>query len=36
MEEERFSGLPENAHRELKDGEEYHPILSPEKKLSRS
>ncbi|HOK36547.1 MAG TPA: oligopeptide transporter, OPT family [Paludibacteraceae bacterium] len=31
MEEERFSGLPENAHRELKDGEEYHPILSPEK-----
>lgn len=31
MEEERFSGLPENAYRELKDGEQYHPILSPEK-----
>ncbi|HRU64145.1 MAG TPA: OPT/YSL family transporter, partial [Paludibacteraceae bacterium] len=31
MEEERFSGLPENAHRELMEGEEYHPILSPEK-----
>lgn len=31
MEEERFSGLPENAHRELKEGEEYRPILLPEK-----
>jgi len=31
MPEERFSGLPENAHRELKEGEEYRPILLPEK-----
>lgn len=26
--------LPENAFRELKPGEEYKPILSPEKSLS--
>lgn len=24
-------GLPENAQRELKPGEDYHPILSPDK-----
>ncbi len=29
---EQVSGLPENAYRELKDGEKYVPILSPEKK----
>ena len=26
--------LPENAHRELKPGEEYQPILDPEKKYA--
>lgn len=31
MEEEKFTGLPENAYRELKEGEEYKPILSPDK-----
>jgi len=29
--EEKVSGLPENAYRELKEGEEYKPILSPDK-----
>ncbi|MCL2596520.1 MAG: oligopeptide transporter, OPT family [Paludibacter sp.] len=29
--EEKVIGLPENASRELKDGEEYHPIMSPKK-----
>ncbi len=28
---EKFTGLPENAFRELKEGEEYEPILSPTK-----
>jgi putative OPT family oligopeptide transporter len=27
--DEKLSGLPENAYRELKEGEEYKPILSP-------
>ena len=31
MEEDNFK-LPENAHRELKPGEEYEPILSKNKK----
>ncbi len=31
MEEEKISGLPENAYRELKDGEEYKPLLSADK-----
>jgi len=31
MEEEKITGLPENASRELKDGEEYLPLLSPDK-----
>ena len=31
MEEKRQTSLPENAHRELKPGEEYRPILSPER-----
>ncbi|MBO8484377.1 MAG: oligopeptide transporter, OPT family [Bacteroidetes bacterium] len=31
MEENKKTGLPENAHRELKPGEEYKPLLSPEK-----
>ena len=30
MEKQRMT-LPENAHRELKDGEQYRPLLSPEK-----
>lgn len=30
-EEEKASGLPENAYRELKEGETYHPLMSPEK-----
>ena len=29
-EEEKVQGLPENAYRELKEGEVYHPIMSPE------
>ena len=29
--EEKKTQLPENAHRELKDGEEYQPLLSPQK-----
>ena len=29
--EEKVSGLPENAFRELKQGEEYKPIMSPDK-----
>jgi len=29
--EEKVTGLPENAYRELKDGEEYKPIMSPYK-----
>ena len=29
--EEQFTGLPENAFRELKDGEQYDPILSSKK-----
>lgn len=29
--EEKISGLPENAFRELKPGEEYKPIMSPDK-----
>lgn len=29
--EEKASGLPENAYRELKEGEVYKPILSPDK-----
>ena len=32
MEEEKKKvGLPENAYRELKKGEDYHPIMSPDK-----
>jgi len=31
MEEEKITGLPENASRELADGEEYKPLLSPDK-----
>ena len=30
--EQKTTSLPENAYRELKEGESYHPILSPEKK----
>ena len=29
--EEKITQLPENAHRELKPGEEYQPLLSPKK-----
>lgn len=31
MEEEKITGLPENASRELREGEEYKPLLSPDK-----
>lgn len=31
MEEEKVTGLPENASRELREGEEYKPLLSPDK-----
>ena len=31
MEENKVTKLPENAHRELKPGEEYQPLLSPNK-----
>ena len=29
QEEDKFTGLPENAFRELKPGEVYHPLMSP-------
>jgi putative OPT family oligopeptide transporter len=29
--EEKITGLPENAFRELKEGEEYKPVMSPDK-----
>lgn len=28
-EQEKITGLPENAYRELKEGEEYHPVMPP-------
>ena len=28
--EEKVTGLPENASRELREGEEYKPLLSPQ------
>lgn len=31
QDEEKGSGLPENAYRELKEGEEYKPVMSPDK-----
>ena len=31
MEEQKKTQLPDNAHRELKPGEEYQPLLSPQK-----
>jgi len=34
MEEKKQVSLPENAHRELKKGEEYRPILDPNKKFA--
>ena len=30
-EQEKINGLPENAFRELKEGEEYKPVMSPDK-----
>lgn len=30
-EEEKVKGLPENAYRELNEGETYHPLMSPQK-----
>ena len=36
QEEEKSVGLPDNAFRPLKPGEQYHPIMSPNKKISRS
>ena len=32
QEEDKFTGLPENAFRELKPGEVYNPLMSPDKK----
>ena len=32
QEEEKLTGLPENAFRELKPGEVYNPLMSPDKK----
>ena len=32
MEEDKITGLPENAFRELKPGEVYNPLMSPDKK----
>ena len=29
--EEKVTGLPENAYRELKEGESYKPLMSPNK-----
>jgi len=34
QEEEKVTGLPENAFRELKPGEVYNPLMSPDKKYS--
>ena len=34
QEEEPITGLPENAFRELKPGEVYNPLMSPDKKYS--
>ncbi|MBO6095954.1 MAG: OPT/YSL family transporter, partial [Bacteroidales bacterium] len=34
MEEKKQISLPENAHRELKPGEEYKPILNPQQKYA--
>lgn len=31
MNEQKIKGLPDNAYRELKSGEEYKPLMSPEK-----
>lgn len=33
---EKPKGLPENAHRELKPGESYTPIMSPDKKIAEA
>ena len=31
QEEDKFTGLPENAFRELKPGEVYNPLMAPSK-----
>ena len=36
MEEKKNIQLPENAHRELKPGEEYHPLMDPDKKYAEA
>lgn len=35
-EEEKTSGLPENAYRELKEGEEYKPLMPADKKIKEA
>ncbi|MFR9262416.1 MAG: hypothetical protein ACLVL2_18240 [Bacteroides cellulosilyticus] len=35
QEEEKLTGLPENAFRELKPGEVYNPLMSPDKKYRK-
>lgn len=32
---EKPTGLPENAFRPLKPGEQYHPLMSPDKIIRR-
>lgn len=32
---EKQTGLPENAFRPLKPGEQYHPLMSPTKTIRR-
>lgn len=34
QEEEPITGLPENAFRELKPGEVYNPLMSPDRKYA--
>ena len=35
QEEDKFTGLPENAFRELKPGEVYNPLMAPPQKVIR-
>ena len=36
QEEDKFTGLPENAFRELKPGEVYNPLMGPSKNYLNS
>ena len=35
QEEDKFTGLPENAFRELKPGEVYNPLMAPQKVIRK-